>query len=648
MYYRFITVIAVIVFFFTMPAYAQVLFTYGNKPVTKQEFLKAFNKNNSQEIVTQQALSDYLELYTRYKLKVQAAKDLRLDTLSGQRTELTEFRNQLVETYMNNDVSIAMFIDEALERSATEIHLAHIFIAASRHLAPGKTQQAEKRINDAYMLLNKGESFEKVAKIYSEDTAVDLNKGDIGFISVFALPYELETLAYTTPQGKYSAPFRSTAGFHIFKNLGVRKSVGKVRVAQILLAFPPEATLQEREALKKRADSIRKVLVNGGEMAALAATFSNDPFSFEAGGELPAFGPGRYEPAFENPIFNLKEGQVSEPILTSYGYHIVKMLQKIPVVTDKNDKQAREEIRQQVLASDRMEAARKVLLHAVMKTTHFKKYPVPQASFKKYTDSLLKGKKLTLPDLRSTTPLFSVEKKVITLKDWTTYLQTLPELEVQVREAASTKLYNDYIETVVLEYYRNNLHTYNADFAYQLNDFKDGNLLFEIMQRNVWNPAAADTTGLRRYYENNKNKYWWEQSADALIFTTVNESAADQLKQKLQKDPRNWRTYIDSGEGLIQGDSARFELSQIPVVDRTNFQEKLITAPVKNETDNSLTFAYIIRMYPDRMPRSFEDARGLVINDYQNYLEEKWLATLKKKYPVKVNEAVLKSLVGDR
>jgi peptidyl-prolyl cis-trans isomerase SurA len=644
MHQRFITVFVIIFLLRQLPAGAQVLFSYGNKSVSKQEFLKAFNKNNTQEQGTREAMMDYLDLYTRYKLKVQAAKDLRLDTLSAQRTELTEFRNQLVESYMNNDVSIAMFIDEAIERSATEVHLAHIFIPAGRHLAPGKTQQAEKRINDAYLLLNKGEPFEKVAKIFSEDSSVTHNNGDIGFISVFTLPYDLEQLAYSTPEGKYSAPYRSSAGFHIFKNLGVRKSPGKVNIAQILLAFPPEATQQERDILKKRADSIRNLLVKGGEMAKLAATFSNDPFSFETGGELPAFGAGRYEPAFENAVFRLQEGQISEPVLTTYGYHIIKMIKRLPVETDKTNKLAREEFRQQVLNSDRMEAAKKVLLNAVMKTVKFKKHPVSQASFKKYTDSLLKGKMLVLPDLKPSTPLFSMEKKVITLKEWTTYLQTLPELEEQVREAAHIKLFNDYIETVVLEYYRNNLHTYNAEFAYQLNDFKDGNLLFEIMQRKVWNPAAADSAGLRRFYETNKSKYWWEQSADALIFTVANETAAEQLKQKLQKDPRAWRMYIDSSEGLIQGDSTRFELSQIPVVDRTNFQEKLITAPVKNENDNSLTFAYIIRMYRDRAQRSFEDARGFVINDYQNYLEEKWLETLKKKYPVKVNQAVLNSL----
>src|SRR5688500_9416723 len=273
MYRRFITVFVTIFLLAMIPARAQVLFTYGNKTVSKQEFLKAFNKNNSQEPRTRQALKDYLELYIRYKLKVQAAKDLRLDTLSSQRTELTDFRNQLVESYLNDDASIAMMVDEAIERSATEIHLAHIFIPATRHLAPGKTAQAEKRMNDAYVLLNKGEPFEKVAAIYSEDTTVTQNKGDIGFISVFSLPYELEQLAYSTPAGKYSAPYKSAAGFHIFKNLGVRKSPGKIRIAQILLAFPPQSTQQERNAIKKRADSIRTELVKGGDIGALAAAF---------------------------------------------------------------------------------------------------------------------------------------------------------------------------------------------------------------------------------------------------------------------------------------------------------------------------------------------------------------------------------------
>ena len=129
-----------------------------------------------------------------------------------------------------------------------------------------------------------------------------------------------------------------------------------------------------------------------------------------------------------------------------------------------------------------------------------------------------------------------------------------------------------------------------------------------------------------------------------IIFTAANEAEAAKIKARLDSNYKNWRKIVEVSDGTIQGDSSRFELSQIPVAERTNFTEKLITANVKNESDNSVSFAYIIKMYRDREPRNFDDARGFVINDYQGFLEDKWITELKKKYPVKVNESVVNSL----
>ena len=206
------------------------------------------------------------------------------------------------------------------------------------------------------------------------------------------------------------------------------------------------------------------------------------------------------------------------------------------------------------------------------------------------------------------------------------------------------QLLEDFIEVSAFDYYRQHLEEYNKDFAYQLNEFKEGNLLFEIMQRNIWDPASIDTSGLKKYYNSHKDKYQWESSADAIILTASQAQAADSYREKMKENYKDWKKYMDQSGGQLQGDSGRFELSQIPVVDRTNFTEGLITANVKNESDNSVVFAYIIKLYPNREVRGFADARGFVINDYQVFLEEKWIADLKKKYPVKVNEAVVKSL----
>jgi len=177
-----------------------------------------------------------------------------------------------------------------------------------------------------------------------------------------------------------------------------------------------------------------------------------------------------------------------------------------------------------------------------------------------------------------------------------------------------------------------------------LNEFKEGNLLFEIMQRKIWDEAATDSAGLQKYYAQHKDKYWWEASADALVFTASNEKVAEDTRKKLQENYKNWQQYIDNSSGQLQADSGRYELGQIPVVERTNFTPGLITANVKNETDNSVAFAYIIKVYSNREPRNFTDARGFVINDYQQFLEEKWVNELKKKYPLTINQTLVKTL----
>lgn len=627
-------------------AHSQTLFNYGSKAVTKEEFLKAYNKNNTEEKPTEKTYHDYLDLYTRFKIKVQAALDLKLDTLSNQQQELAAFRNQVVESYMNDEASVQVLIDEAMDRSKKDIHLAHIFIAAGANMQPEQVKQAQQKANTAYAQLQKGEDFLKTALAYSDDPAVQANKGDIGYITVLVLPYEMENLVYATPAGKYTAIYRSKNGFHIFKNLGERPAIGRLRAAHILLSFPPAPTEAQKKDIAKVADSLYTVLQNGGDFKMLAGALSGDNLTFQTGGEMMAFGVGRYEPAFEKAAFALaKDGDISHPVLTDFGYHIIKRLQHVPVPADKTNKQWQDEIKQQVLQSDRMEVARKVFVKKIMQLIGLKKAPVNAKALSQYTDSILLFKKpVANAALNENTTLVTIGKKTIKGKDYKTYLETLRGIESMRTGKTSAQLLDQYIENTAADHYRQHLEEYNKEFAWQLNEFKEGNLLFEIMQQNIWDKASVDSIGLKKYYDEHKNTYWWEMSADAVIVTAVTQAASDDAAQKIKANYKSWKTLVEKSEGTIQADSGRFELGQIPVVERTNFQPGLLTAPVKNDTDNSLTFAYIIKMYPDRQPRSFNDARGFVINDYQAYLEDQWIAELKKKYPVRINEAVLKSL----
>src|SRR4030095_14780545 len=210
-----------------------------------------------------------------------SALDAKMDTLPNQIMELKSFRNQIADAYMNDEDSMNLLINEVFDRRKKEIHLAHIFIPLSDTASEAQVSEKQASINKAYQALLKGEDFGKVAVQYSADPTVATNKGDIGFITVYSLPYDLESIAYTTLPGKFSKPYRSKVGLHIFKNIEERKAKGKIHVAQILLSIPPGANQAQIDDVRKKADSLYNVLLKGGDFKKLALEFSSDNFSYQ-------------------------------------------------------------------------------------------------------------------------------------------------------------------------------------------------------------------------------------------------------------------------------------------------------------------------------------------------------------------------------
>jgi peptidyl-prolyl cis-trans isomerase SurA len=624
---------------------AQTLFTYGNYTVSKQEFLNAYKKNNTEKSVSEKSYRDYLELYIRFKLKVREAYDLKLDTLTTQKTELQNFRNQVADSYMSDDESMNTLINEAFARSQKDIHLAHIFIAFPKNASPADTLKTFQKATAAYNELKKGKNFGETATLYSDDPSAKNNRGDIGYITVFTLPYVLENLAYTTASGQFSKPLRSKSGYHIFKNLGERKAIGKIRVAHILFAFPPNASDAVKATIKQKADSIYNLLQHGENFGALAKKFSGDNLSYQTNGEIAEFGVGKYSNAFENAAFALNnDGDISQPVLTDFGYHIIKRLGRKPVSSIKN-KELIDATKQQVTNDARIEVSRKLLLQRILKQTNFKRTPINENDLWVYTDSFLVNKPLlSLHGIDEKTIVFSFPEKNIAVKDWLNYMKSVKNVPSLSSGKTKKELLDQYLQTVALEYYRNHLENYNKTFAYQQNEFKEGNMLFEIMQRKIWDKASADSIGLKNYYDAHKDKYWWDASAAAIVFTCSNEKAAENTKQKLQNNISGWKKFVDASDGSTQADSGRFILTQLPLPEQKGFTDEQFTSFVNNQPDNTITFAYILKVYNERSPRNYNEARGAVINDYQTYLEDKWIEELKKKYPVKVNEDVFKSL----
>lgn len=642
---------------------AQSLFTVDGSGIGKEEFLKAYNKNNNGEKPSDKTYRDYLELYIRYKLKVRAAYEAQLDTLPGQRTELQNFRSQVAENYMKDEISLDRLVKEAFNRGQKDIRISHIFIALPKDPSAADTLKAYEKAMAAYNVLKRGKKFNETALAYSDDPSVKTNQGRLGYITVFTLPYVLETLAYSTPAGQFSKPYRSKGGYHIFKNEGERKALGRIKVAQILLSFPPGATEAVRVATHHKADSIYALLQKGGDFGSLAKTNSGDNLSYQLGGELPEFGIGFYDSTFEATAFSLdREGTISKPLPSDYGYHIIRLIARKPFPRQ-FDEEANNTLKQQVLNDPRIEVSRKALFTKIYQQTELQRAALSEPDLWAFTDSALHNFGLSAyGSLNFSTPLLYFPRRYYTIKEWLDYVRTVRGQRTGGVQA-NKDLFERYVERVSLEYYRNHLEEYNKDFAFQLTEFKEGNLLFEIMQRKIWDKASTDSAGLRDYYEAHKNKYWWESSADALLFTSVNQQQAEDLKAKLQlHGVYNWRQWTDSAGAGTQADSGRYELAQIPGATggaggatggagaAAGGGSSAVIAPgsftsfVTNKADNTVSFAYILNVYRERSLRSYRDARGFVINDYQTWLEDQWIAALKKKYPVKIDEQVLAGL----
>ncbi|HEX6168344.1 MAG TPA: peptidylprolyl isomerase [Chitinophagaceae bacterium] len=625
---------------------AQTLFTYADKSVAASEYTKAFNKVYPAPVPDKaKKMRDYLDLYINSKLKIHEAMTRGYDSMPGFIEEYTALRNQVIENYMNDAQSMNALVNEAFDRSQKDIRVQHIFIPYYINVNYSDSPVVKLKIQEAYMELQSGKSFDDVALKFSADPSVAKNKGHLGYITVFSLPYQFENVIYNLSPGKFSTPYKSNSGYHIFKNLGERKAVGRIKVSQILIAVPPGSDEPAKKKLAELADSIYNRLQKGDDFGKLATLFSNDVVSSASNGSMPEFGLGTFDPAFEAAAFSLiKNGELSKPFLTDHGYHIIKRTSLTPPQSVKNKKNL-DMIRILVEKDGRVNVSKDKLYSKILAQTGYKQFNVDQAMLQMYLDSVLASRPPSLGNpVNKSTALFSVGQSTKVVNDLLTYSITNRYKLDGSGVKPFNELNDEFKRSAVMDYYRAHLEEFNEEFNMQMKELKDGNLFFDIMMREVWSNAQSDTAGQRKFYDQNKSKYKWNYSADAVIFYCGDDATAKSFRDILIKDKSKWKTVLENFSDKITSDSARFEVTKIPGALKTTAKAGMITNIVKNKDDNSASFALIFKVYPLPGQKSFADARGDVVSDFQDSIDKKWIAELKKKYPVKVNEEVLKTI----
>lgn len=615
---------------------AQTLFTYGKYKVSKDEFLSAYNKNKVETQNESQAIRDYLNLYTLFKLKVQAARDHRMDTLPQLKEDLKNFRIQVQDNYLNDEASTNTLVNEAVARSAKEHHL--LFFMAPRE----SDVHAEKAINFIYTQLKKNRT--DYDNIINEAKSLGpANYQDLGFVSVFSVPYTFENIIYGLKNGEVSAPVKGSTGWYVFKLLSTRPNQGKWKIAQILLTFPPDADNNTKKAIRHKADSIYTLLREGAPFNETARRFSEDKLSYALGGELPVFSGGKYDAAFEEKVFALKkDGDITAPFETPYGIHIIMRINQTPF-RGTNDASLEYEVRQKVLKDSRIQASREKFISQIAVQTGRKETRlVPQTVLYGYIDTIAKE-----PSIKDVSSFPVSNKKIVSFKsqsftgaDWLTYVRDYGIIAGLNKPGDGPVLWKKFLEQVTLDFYKEHLEDYSRGFAFQMKEFEDGNMLFEAMEENVWSKAAADSVGQEQYYKEHAGQYVWEKSISLTSFYSTDESAIQKARAMVANGDS--RESIAAELPDIYTDSSRLELSQISGIS-SPFNEEL--SEINKNPDGSFNFFKVWKVYPAGETKSLEDARGAVINDYQKVLEDRWIEVLKKKYPIKIDEAVLNTIL---
>jgi peptidyl-prolyl cis-trans isomerase SurA len=588
---------------------AQTLFSYGPHKVESQEFLYAFRNNNPAAAgkPSEAAFKSYLQLFVNYKLKVQAAKDAGLDKAPDYIRDINSFQAQLTDQTMKRLEGIGKLSREALLRGKTDIEISQVYVAFP---TLADTLTAFKRIGEAFGQLQKGLPFETVAREYGTNPVLKSSGGYTGFVTVFSLPYAAENMVYTLRDGRYSGIYKSRSGYHIFKRIGQRPNPGTLDAAQILLAFAPDATEAQKAVIRERADSLCRLLKNGASFDSLVRKYSDDKMSYYNNGRLPEFTTGDFDRAFEAAAFALPaDGAVSEPVLTNYGYHIIKRIRLTAPMDDSLEARKWAAFQQKVYYSDRMDFSRTQFAENALPLLGYHVNRMDTGWLYLTGDTLLtKHGGEEYIKRTANLPLFSFKEKTYNSYDWLRYLLYRRSGELKTGPFDFPGLVRDFISASALEYYSAHLDTYDTGYRYQLREFSEGSLLFGIMQQQVWNKAGEDSAALEGWFVQHREKFVLPRSADAIAFNAPDSAQGINLMEHVRRDPSKWRLLLGNYIN-VNADSARFELGALSL-DSATTNDGTVTLP-RLQPDNNWHFYYVVKTYAAIPARNFEEARDL-------------------------------------
>lgn len=624
-----------------------VIMTINGEDVRLSEFQYLYNKNKSQqaEPVT---FDQYVDMFIDYKLKVADAKAAGIDTTKAFKDEFKKFSEDLAYPYLTDSEVNERLVRDAYDRMAEEVKVSHIMLPLNSPNYPNSDQRADSIRN---LILSGEITFERAARRYSMDTPSAQKGGLMGWIvGNGGLPWKFEETTFNTPVGELSEVINSGFGYHIIRPEMRRPASGEVNVSHILILTQGKSDV-EKEKAKEKIDSIYSVAVApDADFSALATAFSEDPGSARRGGELGWFGRGRMVEEFDSVSFALPDNAISKPFATSYGYHIVKKLGHRGGIPLPPLDEVRDEIQNAIDKDSRAHLP----IEATVKRLSLETNSSINENITNELRDFFKNRgyetldSIALVDFaNSDIVAFNVNGTPYLVASVIDVAKLMPSMNVEAFAMEAPSMVNDVFEKEIIEYGRSQLMNTNSEYRNLINEYRDGILLFDISNKNVWNRASEDKNGLKNYFEANKDKYVWASPKfkSYIVFTT-NDSISELA-----------RDYANSNFTSTPIDNALFQQEMKKRFGKEIRIERVIAAQGENAITDYLGFGgpkpapreharwnafFAFGSQIIEAPQEVDDVKGQVTADYQAFLEKEWLNRLHKIYKHKVNKKVLK------
>ena len=580
--------------------------------------------------------------FVNFKLKVREAESLGMDTIPSFIKELGGYRSQLATPYLVDNETGDRLIKEAYNRMKQEIKASHILISVAPDASPKDSLEAFQKIKNIRNEIISGASFDQVAKSESQDPSAKENAGDLGYFSALYMVYSFENAAYNTKVGDLSEIIRTRFGYHIIKVTGKRSSRGELKTAHIMVKFPKPSGQNSQKDIsvsKVKANEIyEKITQEGANFSEMAKQYSDDKNNASNGGELPWFGSNRMVESYENASFAIQnKGDITAPVQTPYGWHIIKLIDRKGLGTFEDEKDS---IKAKVEKDSRSQMKRTSLVNRLKneynystnfnEIQYFKSIPSADYISGKWTynehEKELSGTIMTLDGIDYSQLVFAIFLTKTARK-------SKPEIQVSV---LVDEAFSSWSENIVIEYENSLLESKYNEFRLLMQEYRDGILLYELTDEKIWSKAIKDTTGLKQFYESNKNNFMWDTRVKAKIINCLNPTIASKVKSKISKgqDIQKIQSKINKNSPLnINIEEGVFLKGDNFFVDQVEWKKGLSDFIIDKDNIKLVLIQSILQP----IPKLLSEAKGLITSKYQDFLEDKWLIDLRNKYEVELD-----------